>query len=133
MSSEPLAAFESAVLAPAPPGAVVVGASISPDGHYGAALTLLPTAGYLMDDLFRHEFDRWEMDAGGSGGGISWSTLGEEGRGVLRYGEEAPKGASAARVCYEGREHRVPVRHGYFLLVVWDTPYAEDPSLIGFD
>jgi hypothetical protein len=133
VSIEALAAFESAVLAHAPPGSVVVGASISPDGRNGAALTLLPTAGYLMDDLFRQELDAWKTYAGGSGGGISWSTLGEQGRGVLRYGEEAPEGASAALVRYEGRQHRVPVRHGHFLFVVWDTSFAENPSLIGFD
>jgi len=80
-----------------------------------------------MDDLFRHELDRWETDAGGSGGGISCSALGEEGRGVLRYGEEAPEGASAARVV------RRPVRHGHFLFVVWDTSFAENPSVTGFD
>jgi hypothetical protein len=133
VSIDALAAFENAVLAHAPPGALVVGASISPDGHYGAALTLLPTAGYLMDDLFRHELDRWETDAGGSGGGICWSALGEEGRGVLRFGEQAPEGVSAALVRYEGRQHRVPVRHGHFLFVVWDTSFAENPSLIGFE
>jgi hypothetical protein len=79
------------------------GASISPDGAYGAAWTFLPTAGYLMDDLFIRNGDRWDMHGGGSGGGISWSALGEDDRGVLRYGHEAPDGVSTACVKYGGR------------------------------
>jgi len=54
-----LAAFERAVLAQPPPGAVLIGASVSPDGKYGAALTLLPSASYRMDDaFFRTEDER---------------------------------------------------------------------------
>jgi hypothetical protein len=62
-------------------------------------------------------------------GRISWTTLGEsEELGVLRYGDEAPAGASQARVEYEGREFRVPVRLGYFLFVAWDTDFQEGPK-----
>jgi hypothetical protein len=46
----------------APPGAVVIGASLSPDGRYGAALTLLPSANYLMDDVFVRDGDRWLLN-----------------------------------------------------------------------
>ena len=46
---------------------------------------------------------------------------------------EAPEGATFARVEYEGREHRVRVRHGHFLLVVWNTSFRTDPTLVGFD
>ena len=56
-----------------------------------------------------------------------------EDEGVLRYSDEAPPDASLARVAYEGTEHPVPVRHGHFLFVAWNTPFAEDPRLIGFD
>jgi hypothetical protein len=70
----------------APPGAVVIGASLSPDGINGAALTFLPSANYLMDDVFIRDGDRWQINGGGSGGGISWTALGEGQRGVLRYG-----------------------------------------------
>jgi hypothetical protein len=44
VSSHEIDAFEKAVIAQGPQGAVLVGASISPDGRYGAALTLLPSA-----------------------------------------------------------------------------------------
>ena len=76
-------------------------------------------------------------DGGGSGGGISWSSLVDvsTGRasdgnlGVLRYGEEAPPGATAVRIEYEG-EHTVPVVHGHFLFVAWDTEFATDPRVV---
>jgi hypothetical protein len=93
-----LLAFEQAAIAQAPPGAVLVGASISPDGNYGAALTFLPGANYLMDDVLVRRADEWEPYVGGSGGGLSWSELGQEDRGVLRFGDEAPEGASVALI-----------------------------------
>src|SRR5439155_22371820 len=129
-----LAAFERAVLAQAPPGAVLIGASVSPDGKYGAALTLLPSANYLMDDAFFRTEDEWDIYGGGNGGGLSWTLLREEGdRGVLRYSDEAPEGASIARIRYEGLELRVPVRHGHFLFVAWDASSDDRPSVDGFD
>ena len=42
------------------------------------------------------------MNVGGSGGGISWTMIGQENRGVWRFGHEAPEGASVARIHYEG-------------------------------
>ena len=128
-----LAAFESTVLDQAPPGAVVIGASLSPDGRYGAALTYLPSANYLMDDVLVRDGDRWQLRGGGSGGGISWSVLGEGDRGVLRYGGEAPEDASGAWVRYQGAEYRVPVRYGHFLFVAWDATSHENPALIRFE
>jgi hypothetical protein len=125
-----VSSLELAVLADAPPGAVVVGASMSPDGAYGAALTFLSSANYLMDDLFVRTAEGWEGYGGGSGGGISWTSLGDE-LGVLRYGDEAPDGTAVAVVRYEGQEHRVPVRHGHFLFVAWNTSFTEDPILVG--
>jgi hypothetical protein len=128
-----LAAFESMVLDQAPRGAVVIGASLSRDGRYGAALTFLPSANYLMDDVFVREDVRWQSYTGGSGGGISWTVLGGGHRGVLRYGGQAPEGASGAWVRYEGAEYRVPVRYGHFLFVAWDTQSHENPTLIRFE
>jgi hypothetical protein len=125
-----LAAFESMVLDQAPAGAVVIGTSLSRDGRYGAALTFLPSANYLMDDVFVREDDRWQSYTGGSGGGISWTVLGGGHRGVLRYGGQAPEDASGAWVRYEGAEYRVPVRYGHFLFVAWDTRSHENPTLI---
>jgi hypothetical protein len=129
-----IAHFERAVLAQGPRGAVVVGVSLSPDGRYGAALTLLPSAGnYWMDDVFIRVGDGWKIHGGGNGG-LCWSSLGEDGKtGVLRYGDEAPAGAISALIDYEGEQQLVPVRHGHFLYVAWDTAYREDPRVIRFE
>jgi hypothetical protein len=130
-----LGAFERAVLERAPPGAVLAGASLSPDGKYGAALTVLPTAsGYLMDDVLVLTDDGWESYTGGSGGGVSWTTLHELSNvGVVRFGDEAPIEATAAWIRYGGSEHRVPVRNGHFLFVAWNTDFPEDPELVRFE
>lgn len=129
-----LVAFEQAVLAQAPPGALLVGASVSPDGKYGAALTLQPGANYQMDDVLVRRGDRWEPHSGGSGGGTSWTWLGEEeDLGVLRYGGEAPEGASGVLVNFQGKQQRVIVRHGHFLFVAWNVTFDSQPTLVGFD
>jgi hypothetical protein len=128
-----LSSLELAVVAHAPPGAAVVGASVSPDGSYGVALTFLRSANYLMDDVFVRNAGGWEGHGGGSGGGISWTSLGDGELGVLRYGDEAPDGASIAVVEYEAQEHRVPVRHGHFLFVAWNSQFSEDPILVGYE
>src|SRR6266496_3718283 len=52
-------AIAEVVLADAPPGAVIVGLSIAPDGRRAAALTFLPTANYLMDDLYEWVDGTW--------------------------------------------------------------------------
>jgi hypothetical protein len=128
-----LRSLEEAVAAQAPPGAVLVGAVVSPDRAYGASLTFLPSATHLMDDLFLRTDAGWESYGGGSGGGHSWTSLGGGERGVLRYGDEAAEDASVAVVEYEGQTHRVPVRHGHFLFVAWNTRFAEEPKLIQFE
>jgi hypothetical protein len=130
-----IAALEEAVLAQAPPGAFVVGTSLSPDGKYAAAPTVLPAASdYLMDDVLVRSGDAWENYTGGSGGGISWTTLaGSNSVGVLRYGGEAPSGATVAWIGYGGSEHPVAVRHGLFLFVAWNTDFHEDPKLLRFE
>jgi len=50
-------------------------------------------------------------------------------RAPLRRG--APPGATAVRIEYEG-EHTVPVVHGHFLFVAWDTEFATDPRVVEF-
>jgi hypothetical protein len=124
-------ALTEAVLANAPPGAVTVGISIAPDGRRAAALSFLPNANYLMDDLFEWVDGEWRNQEGGSGGpGINW---GGSDVGVLRFSDEAPNDAHVAIVRYEGNEQRVPVKYGHFLFVAWDTPFSQDPELIGFE
>jgi hypothetical protein len=126
--------FEQVVLAQAPPGALVVGASLSPDGKYGAALTLLPGANYLMDDVLVRSVDRWDLYRATGGEGTSWSLLGEEeDLGVVRFGGPAPESASVALVSFQGRQHRVTVRHGHFLFVAWNVTSDSQPTLIGFE
>jgi hypothetical protein len=120
-----------AVTADAPPGAVIVGLSIAPDGQRAAALTLLPSANYLMDDLYELVEDAWESGGGGSGGpGINWSG-GEVG--VLRFSGEAAEDSRTAIIRYDGEEHSVPVNHGYFLFVAWDTPLSHNPAVVRFE
>lgn len=129
-----LEAFEHAALAQAPPGAVVVGASIAPDGTYGVAMTFLPSARVLMDDTLIRVDDRWENSGATTGVGITWSSLGTEDRGVLRLADEAPEDTSQAIVRYLGLEHRVPVRHGHFAFIAWNAPSpGEFPVVIRFD
>jgi hypothetical protein len=113
--------FERA-MAQTDPDAVLPGASISPDGNYGVALTILPSANDLMDDVLERRAGKWGLHMGGNGGGFQWSLLGQVDRGVLHYEEEAPEGASVARILYQGQEYRMPVRHGHFLFVAWDAP-----------
>jgi len=133
--SDELVRFEEAVLAQAPPGSIVVGSAISPDGSYGASLTILPSAtDYPMDDLFERTGERWIGAVGGSGGGVTWtSTERTDKPGVLRYADEAPNGARSAVIAYEEREYQVPVREGWFFLVVWETAYTEEPRLLRFE
>jgi hypothetical protein len=128
-----LLAFEQAVIAQAPQARSSLALPLSLDGNYGAALTFQPGANYLMDDVLVRRADEWETYVGASGGGLSWSKLGQEDRGVLRFGDEAPEGASITLIGYEAQEYRVPVRHGHFLFVAWDAPPDERPSLIGFE
>jgi hypothetical protein len=128
-----LADLERAVLDEAPPGALVIGASVSPDGGYGATLTLLASANYLMDDILIRTDRGWEHYVSSGGGGGGCTSIGESDLGVVRFGDEAKAGASVALVEYEGGEHRVPVRHGYFFFVGWNTRFTENPALVGFE
>ena len=135
------ATLEEALAAEMPPmSSVVIGASLSPTGKYAAALLLVPSAGgYLADELYERDESGWASRGGGSGGGISWSSLvdvrtgtaSDANLGVLRYGDEAPAGATAVRIEYEG-EHTVPVVHGHFLFVAWDTEFTTDPRVVEF-
>lgn len=130
-SDDVQSSLEQAVLDHGPPGAVIIGADISPDGKYAVALTLLPTANYLMDDLFVWD-GQWKAHGGGSGGGTNWTSLDGD-SGVLRIGSGAPAGAEVAVVTYGGRQSRVPVRHGHFVFVAWNTRFTEDPCVDGFE
>jgi hypothetical protein len=133
--SDERAAFEEAVLARTPPGSVVFGSAISPDGRWGVALTILPSArSYPMDDLFECINGRWIDAGGGSGGGVGWTSLGRTGdTGVLRFADEAPARTKVALIDYEGRTYRAPVREGWFFLAVWDTAYTDEPRLLRFE
>jgi hypothetical protein len=133
MVDQTLEGLVAAVIGQAPPGAVVIGASVSPDERYGTAVTYLPSALYLMDDVFEFVEGNWQLRSGGSAG-VSWTSLADEGTsGVLRYVDVAPVDATAAVLTYEGTEYRVPVRHGHFLLVVWNTHYTGEPRMLRFE
>jgi len=119
---------------------VIIGVSISPSRRYAAALRLVPSAHYLADELYEREREGWTSYGGGSGGGISWTNIvdrptgaaSDENLGVLRYGDEAPPGAAAVRIGFKGNEDAVPVVHGHFLFVAWDTPLDGKPLILGF-
>jgi hypothetical protein len=119
------------VLADTPAGAVIVGLSIAPNGQRAAALTLLPSADYLMDNLYELVDGVWESGEGGSGGpGINWSG-GDVG--VLRFSGEASDDSQTAIILYEGKEHRAPINRGYFLFVAWATPRSDKPAVVRFE
>lgn len=131
MADDRARAFAEAVLQSTPPGAVIVGVSVAPEGQRGAALTFLPTANYLMDDVFEYVGGSWQNSGGGSGGpGLNWTGAD---RGVLRFSGEAPVGAASVVVAYDGEEHRIAVNHGHFLFVAWDTPFTHDPEVVRFE
>jgi hypothetical protein len=131
MPSDQTEALAKTVLAGAPPGTLIVETSIAPDGRRAAALMFLPSANYLMDDLLEWIDGTWRSQEGGSGGpGMNWSG-GDIG--VLRFSGEAPGGAQTAVIRFDGSEHRVPIKHGHFLFVAWDTPFSHDPEVIRFD
>jgi hypothetical protein len=119
---------------------VVVGVSVSPSGNYAAALRLVPSAGYLGDELYVRGEQGWTPYGGGSGGGITWSALidrptgtaCDETLGALRFGDEASQGATEAQIEYEGCQYSVPVVEGYFLFVAWDTECGPNPRVLGF-
>lgn len=133
------ATLEEALEAEMPPMAsVVIGVSVSPSGNYAAAMRLIPSASYLADELYARDEQGWTSYGGGSGGGISWSSLvdvptgaaSDENLGVLRYGDEAPPGATGVQIEHEGREHTVPVVQGHFFFAAWDTDFAVNPRVL---
>jgi hypothetical protein len=134
LDSHDLTRFEQSVLGQVPPGALIAGSSLSPDGRFGAALTVVPSADdYLIDDVFIRVDDRWEGYTGGDGdAGSRWSPLGTGEAGVLRYSGRAPSGASTVTVRYEGNEYEVPVRHAHFYFVSWNTSFRERPLLLNY-
>lgn len=128
-----LASLERAALAKAPPGAVVAGSSLSPDGRYGVVLTLAGAQrDYPMDGIFARFAGRWEDHGNGGGTQTAWRSLDGE-AGVVPFADRAPEAATAAWIAYEGREVRVPVRSGYFFFVAWDTTYSDDPTIVRFE
>lgn len=133
MADESLNLLVEAVTSQAPSGAELIGAAVSPEGRVRRGGHYLPSAAYLMDDLFECVDGRWQLHSGGSAG-VSWTSLADDGTsGVMRYVDEAPTAATAVVVMYEGTEYRVPVRHGHFLAVVWNTRYTEEPHIARFE
>jgi hypothetical protein len=51
-------------------------------------------------------------------------------QGVLAH---AGPDSRTAIIRYDGEEHSVPVNPGYFLFVVWDTPFSHDPAVVRFE
>jgi hypothetical protein len=74
-------------------------ASLSPDGNYGAVLSLRPSAHYLMDDVLSVESTSGRC-VWGSGSAYRGARS-EGGPRRLRFGDEAPEAATVARIGYE--------------------------------
>src|SRR3954471_12729118 len=90
--------LEQAVAAQAPPDSVVAGASLAPDGRYGAAL-VLASSGHPLDYVMERKEDGWVERGVSSGCGRTWSSLDEKGvLGLLRFADAAPAGTTSARV-----------------------------------
>jgi hypothetical protein len=126
--------FEAAVAKLGPRPLLILGSSLSPDGRYGAALSLLSTAAtyYPMNDLFENTAEGW-IDHSGGNWDSQWTALGDDSRGVWTLAGKAPDTATVARVAFEGSDHTVAVRHGHFFFVQWDTGFDDEPQLVGFD
>jgi hypothetical protein len=72
----------------------------------------------------------WQVWHHSSGGWLTWwSPDGyEEGAvGVLALVDDAPAGARAAEIRFQGRTYVAPVRHGAYFFAVWDQPSQDDP------
>jgi hypothetical protein len=97
----------------------------SPDGNHAVVLLGTNESPFLYPYQVvcgRGEGGWYE---GMSGNGPGWSTTSSEGEpniGVATLWDEAPPGATAAVVSFEGHEHEVSVREGYFLFAAWDVP-----------
>jgi hypothetical protein len=66
-----------------------------------------------------------------SGNGPGWSTTSSEGEpnlGVVTDWAEAPIDAAAAVVSFDGQEHQLPVREGYFRFAAWEVPHDLRPE-----
>jgi hypothetical protein len=111
--------------------------AVSPDEQHAVVLlqTNEPPAVELYEVICHREGERWCAGIGSSGVGLGWASMSHASdqaresesahRGVLRFGHEAPPGATAVVVWWQNGEHTVPVAEGYFYFVAWDVPYAD--------
>lgn len=116
----------------------MLGVAYSPDGNHAVVLlgTNEPPFLYPHQVLCGRGENGW--CEGTSGNGPGWSSTrdaeDEPNLGAATVWDEAPAGATAAVVSFEGGEHEVPVREGDFLFAAWDTPddlaYDRYPSFV---
>jgi len=94
-------------------------------GDWAVALlaTNEPDDPYPLQVICRREDGRWLEWTSSNGGGF---TTTDEGRLVVTLWDVAPADAGTARVLFEGAEHRVPVKHGYFLFCAWGVALPDD-------
>jgi len=75
---------------------------------------------YLYGVWCRRSQGRWCETSSSNGGG--WSSCGPDPRtGMLAFCDEAPEGADAVRVEFNGEVREVPVTTGAYLTVWWDV------------
>lgn len=88
---------------------------------------------YLYGGLVTREDDGWRDGSSGNGGG--WTRLpGTEDIGVLSAWDEAPAGADAVRLSWNGEVREVPVVGGAYLATWWGVPVDLEcwPRVIAF-
>jgi hypothetical protein len=106
-----------------------LGASVAPDGRNAVVLLGTNEPPLLYPYLVNCHFEagRWVEDHGSNGSGWSPTHKDAEGRwvGVLAEWEDAPHGAEAAILEYDGEETKVPVVDRYYFFAKWGVPEDE--------
>jgi len=108
----------------------LLGVVYSPDEEHAVVLlgTNEPPFLYPYQVICGRGENGWYEEISGNGSG--WSTTsnldeveaGAPNLGVITDWDEAPPEATAAVVSFDGQDHEVPVREGYFLFAAWDVP-----------
>ena len=102
----------------------ILGISMSPTGD--EAIVLLGSGTdpqYPYQSHCLRSGDLWYEGIGGNGPGWLSNEEAEEGNlGVATDWGEAPQGSRAAIVEFQGREHEVQIRNGFYLFAAWGIP-----------
>jgi len=117
---------ESAAMEGFPPAYChVVAARVHEDDAYVLLDTGSPGQPYLYGVNCLRQNGRWFDD--GSSNGSGWHQMGDDPElGTLTVWDDAPEGASAVRMEFQGVIVEEPVRDGAYLFVWWRVPCPEE-------